>query len=344
LKRENPEQYWKQHSLAYQLLQQSEAATDRVQASDDNYMPEETIPTPPRRTSTRAQSIRSPPENTTSGPARFPPNMSAFRPQGRSPFASPARGVAFNSPDKQLGHDASSRIFRTLDEAKMSVDHVVPVTFEYPEKHGHNLLVHRFDESLVLTFPHATIKCDSVQIGFKHFVDTRDYPLTTGHIVLDGSAFLITTPSVPYYQLFDHEAMFARFPGCPTKVKEDHAIWANAVKKKKSRLMTTILLTMPDEVSVTSDIWSPEPCIPFIDKKVKLKMGEVPLTFNASKVMVNRQTTQVFLPAYWNLRVISNTEVKMLHAEEEDEQDDLCYAFEGMMPNKSGNATGSSYF
>ena len=63
-----------------------------------------------------------------------------------------------------------------------------------------------------------------------------------------------------------------------------------------ARLMLSILLVMPAGTIITSDVWSPEPPIPLADKKVKLKMINLPLTFQASSSM--GPTTQLFFQPF----------------------------------------------
>ena len=372
LKRDNPEAYWRQHSAATLFLQKNPVDTPApapapvqqqgpatiAPTNTETATTETNIASPPRRVtrSSAAAATTQPPFTTTATTtARSPPG----RTQGRTPvqnmanYRTPGSNFGGFSPGRVLptraarldeDYDGSRRIFQTLEEATESVDHVVHVDFAFPEKHGQNLLIQRFDGSLILRFPFATYKEDCVKIAFQHFIDVRDYSQTTGHIVLNGTGFLITTPSVPFYLLYNHQQMYAKFPGCPSKVKEDHSIWANAVKKNPSRLMSTILCVMPKGVVITSDVWSPEPAVPAADKKVKLKLGELSLSFNASKQMAHQQTVQTFLPAFWNVRVLSNKPPQELEAEELENEDDLCNAFDGMLQPKANNATGSSYF
>jgi hypothetical protein len=164
-------------------------------------------------------------------------------------------------------------------------------------------------------------------------VDLRDYGDTTAHVVCIGKAILFRKPSVAFFQLFNLVQMFEKFPGCPEKIKEDHSKWVAKLLKDRNRRFTTILIILPVGVTVTLDFFSKEVRGSLDDRKAKLRLGELPLSFAVDPDDNQRVSHQLFLPGYFIFRVVPENkhefEKNVVAIAHEQEKHALADAFGG---------------
>jgi hypothetical protein len=118
-----------------------------------------------------------------------------------------------------------------------SADEVIHIDLDFPERHG-GFFVHVVSNVKTTT---GSELIDKLKIMLPHVTDIRDFKDIEGHVVLNGRAFLVSMPTLPYFLLDDYEDLWEleKTP-CP-RTEETHAIAVNQIRKT-ARQMKSILL------------------------------------------------------------------------------------------------------
>ncbi|CAB9510683.1 unknown protein [Seminavis robusta] len=202
---------------------------------------------------------------------------------------------------------AGFSLFKNMTEAEESVDWVIDIDTDYPESHGHGLSVHCIEQGLLVENASGKVKADTLKIYLENFVDLNDYDHYQGTIVLKGEGFLISKPSTPSYMLNHHQDLHALESEFNQNVADEHSAWITAINKDKSRQTKTILLVMPQGITVTTDMKGLEPKAPDGDLYCKLHLREL----QCEDKVEERAVEQLFFPGFWNLRIIEGaTEIE----------------------------------
>lgn len=235
------------------------------------------------------------------------PPLSTGTPSRRQPSAAP---IATPSPTlrnkmpipaKKKTQEPKLSIFADLYEAEELVDAMIDVDTDYPESHGHGVHVLRVPESILTTTDLGTFVSDKIQFVLEDLVDITDYKQFKGQLVLNGTAFLITKPSVPSYLLKYYVEVLAKEKTPCDRTEHEFKTWLNGVSKDASRCETNLLFVFPEGLVCSADMSSMNPSAPTEDQAVKLLLREVPLdTENES----GEHYPQVFYPGYFKLRVV----------------------------------------
>lgn len=194
-------------------------------------------------------------------------------------------------------------IFTDIDEAIGMVDHVIPVDTDYPESGGHGVHVLRVPESILTTTEHGTFVSDKIVFFLEDLVDITDYKKIKGQVVLHGTGFLLSKPSVPAYLRKYYNEVLAKEKIHCERTEHEFKTWLNGVTEDASRMQHDLLFLLPDGVECTTDMASTNPAAPTEDQSAFLFLREIPLeTENEDEG--GPLIPQIFYPGYFKLRVV----------------------------------------
>lgn len=160
---------------------------------------------------------------------------------------------------------------------------------------------------------------DLCQVWIQSVADLRDYAHYTGHVVLNGTGFLVTQPSATYLLREEVEKVHSKEKHRCDRTEDVHTIWANKLKQDGgARLKTFVLLKFPRGITVTSDMDKNS----VIDGPVKLTARPV----EANETVMGQETTRTTYLGFWNIRIVREHSILKV-VEEDTGLDD---AFAGM--------------
>jgi hypothetical protein len=130
--------------------------------------------------------------------------------------------------------------------------------------------------------------------------DLADIPKIKGTIVLGGSGFHLSLPSVPEFLKEEYDALFDLEAVRCTKTEDQYMIHMNRIRNDPDRDFHTFLFLLPEGMAFTDDFTNANASPSIMEHTQRVVMREL----RVQKNIGGHPVAQVFFPGYFEMRVL----------------------------------------